>query len=270
MEHSIESAARYGHSLSQRVDRIMFAANFKSPTIALVLRLFSICRPSTISRAIRSVRIDAIDRQSFRARPHIRVEVFKTVKPAIADSDSSAAVMLKVGIARTEATAAQAAPNAVLWCIRHSVRSALVGAQLRLHATATARAFQISKAGEPGRSAVAAVFNQAFTTSDFICQPDQNHSPESLANGLVSGTWSRSARASMRAEAFALRPGVFTDERVAAFSASSGNLSDSHAVPPFRGREWSGAPRVFQHFGAPSILPHGRAYAAKVLAKITP
>jgi hypothetical protein len=62
-----------------------------SPFAPVVL-LFSWGGPSTIFGRIWTVIVDTVKSESGRARPHVGIEVFETVKPAITDQNATSAV----------------------------------------------------------------------------------------------------------------------------------------------------------------------------------
>lgn len=119
--------------------------------VAFVARLLGECRPSAILGRVRAVVVDALKavHGAFRHYAgwfwsHVCVEVLKRVHPAIADADTSRAVVLVRGILWIRAALFDAQPDAVLrraMCATgtHSVRSHLRSSHLAAKATATAR-----------------------------------------------------------------------------------------------------------------------------------
>lgn len=71
-------------------------------------------RPATITRLVVAVRVDSIDGQAFRARPHIRDEREEIVAPSVADHDALRAIEPVVAGRGDVTPGLHAAPDCVL------------------------------------------------------------------------------------------------------------------------------------------------------------
>lgn len=79
-------------------NRLLASSVLKAMVIALIVRLFNICCPTTIVGRVRAIVVDAVDAVFGRGtRPHIGKEVLKGFAPAVADKDTSPAVSRVAG-----------------------------------------------------------------------------------------------------------------------------------------------------------------------------
>jgi hypothetical protein len=92
-------------------------------SLSPVVGLFLGGRPSTVAGFVPLVVVDAIERLSFRARPHVVGEVFKP-HPALTYGDTSGPVVRKAGRVRVRASVNHGSPSGHLW----GHRAARVGA----------------------------------------------------------------------------------------------------------------------------------------------
>lgn len=80
---------------------------------ARVIRLLRRRRPSAVARLVVPIVVYPIDRRTVRARTHVREERREVFAPAIADSNSTAAVVAICAIGRIAASLSHRAPNTV-------------------------------------------------------------------------------------------------------------------------------------------------------------
>lgn len=96
-----------------RLYRLGFAVERQQSIVALVPVLFKSGRPSTVTRLVSTVVVDAIKRESRRAPPHVSKEGGKTVCPPWAHRDASMNVITHALSVFSLATALRISPRAV-------------------------------------------------------------------------------------------------------------------------------------------------------------
>lgn len=111
------------------------------PGAALVFALCSGSRPAAIRRFVMAVVVDTVDRMLWRRPwPHIREKIRERRAPAIAYTDATRTVALKVFSAREQTPCFHQSPDEIFWCSRSAVRRESCADDLFVQATARQRA----------------------------------------------------------------------------------------------------------------------------------
>lgn len=163
---SCESNARSNFSDSQHLTTKQHAI-----CASFVIGLLTNRRPSTITRFVVAVVIDAIDRCSAWSWSHIFQKLGEVGFPCIADRNSSAAPLLKTFTARAQATRTHRAPDDVLrqMCCVVAASAAMFGKELRRQFPVVAPTTERPATAQ--RRAVNRLHDAAFTATDPLHRP---------------------------------------------------------------------------------------------------
>ena len=92
----------------------------------IIVALLLTCGPTAILLTVRPIIVLALQRQPWWSRPHINVEIFKTISPAITDRDAPAAVMNKNRMFRVITSTIHTIPNVIVRRSSHAMRTTTI------------------------------------------------------------------------------------------------------------------------------------------------
>lgn len=173
---------RHAYLVRPLTECLRDAAVRDAPIRTRIVRLRSACRPTHIARFVGLVVVDAIERVTGRARPHIAQERFEVVPPLGAHGDAAAAVVGVGDVLRIVAAALHRLPRPILTtALRLPVFSLLAAHLFFSKAAARARKSspQIVSVDESLVSAIA----RALPLLAVAIPPHSDESFEPLSNG---------------------------------------------------------------------------------------